>query len=106
MAVVPPSKGRAAVTIYKTLKSFDEHTFLEVHPITGRTHQIRLHLAFLGCPVVGDRIYGRRHPSLKVSRQLLHAARLKLVLPGEEAPREFEAPLPEDLEKVLGELLR
>lgn len=104
MAVVPPAKGRAAVSDYKTLQVYPHHTLLEVHPLTGRTHQIRLHLAFLGCPVVGDRIYGRRTPTLPIRRQFLHAARLRLVLPGEGEPREFEAPLPEELAKVLAEM--
>jgi 23S rRNA pseudouridine1911/1915/1917 synthase len=104
MAVVPPGKGRAAVSEYRTIRSYPEHTLLEVHPITGRTHQIRLHLKFLGCPVVGDRIYGRRHPSLPLKRQFLHAARMRIKLLGETEASEFEAPLPEDLLILLDEL--
>jgi 23S rRNA pseudouridine1911/1915/1917 synthase len=76
-------------------------SLLEVHPITGRTHQIRLHLAFLGCPVVGDTVYGRRHASLNVPRQFLHAARLQIHLPREAELSEFEAPLPKDLSEIL-----
>lgn len=101
MAVVPPGKGRLAITEFRIRQSFPAHSLLEVHPITGRTHQIRLHLSFLGCPVVGDRIYGRRHPSLPVTRQFLHAARLVITLPNESRPRVFEAPLPEDLVEIL-----
>ena len=101
MAVVPPRKGRLAFTEYHTLQNFPAHTLLEVHPITGRTHQIRLHLAFLGCPVVGDTIYGRAHPSLPLARHFLHAARLTIRLPAEAVARTFEAPLPEDLTRVL-----
>lgn len=101
MAIVPPAKGRAAVSEYSTLRKYPAHTFLEVHPITGRTHQIRVHLAFLECPVVGDRIYGRRHASLPLDRQFLHASHLRIRLPGDEALAEFEAPLPEDLSKIL-----
>jgi 23S rRNA pseudouridine1911/1915/1917 synthase len=104
MAVVPPSKGRAAVSEYTTRRKFTEHTLLEVHPITGRTHQIRLHLAFLDCPVVGDRIYGRRHPSLPVKRQFLHAARLSIRNPGDSELSEYEAALPEDLTDILDSL--
>lgn len=106
MTVVPPGKGREAVTEYFTRQSFPEHTYLEAHPITGRTHQIRVHLAFLECPVVGDSVYGRRHPSLDLDRHFLHAFRLSIRLPGEEAPTTFEAPLPEELEEVLEELKR
>ncbi len=101
MAVVPPGKGRGAISDYWTLSEYDQHTLLEVHPITGRTHQIRLHMAFLGCPVVGDRMYGRRNPSLKLDRQFLHAVRLKIRLPGTSELIEFKAPLPEDLTAIL-----
>ncbi len=104
MAVVTPGKGRAAVSEYSTIRKYDAHTLLEVHPITGRTHQIRLHLAFLGCPVVGDKVYGRRHISLPLERQFLHAARLKIRLPREADLSEFIAPLPEDLSAVLESL--
>ncbi len=102
MAVVPPNKGRSAVSEYSTITQYQQHTLLEVHPVTGRTHQIRLHMAFLGCPVTGDRLHGRRRPSLDIDRQFLHAARLKIRLPEESDYIEFEAPLPEDLSKVLG----
>ncbi len=101
MAVVPIARGREAVTEYFTLERFLEHTYLEAHPLTGRTHQIRLHMAFLGCPIVGDRLYGHKHVTLAIDRQFLHAARLTVVLPGEKKPRTFEAPLPADLEIVL-----
>jgi 23S rRNA pseudouridine1911/1915/1917 synthase len=101
MAVVPPTKGRSAISEYATIREFVDHTLLEVHPITGRTHQIRLHMAFLGCPVVGDRVYGRRHASLNIKRQFLHAARLQIRIPGEAGLSEFEAPLPQDLSEIL-----
>jgi 23S rRNA pseudouridine1911/1915/1917 synthase len=101
MAVVPPAKGRAAVSEYTTLQKNPVHTLLEVHPLTGRTHQIRVHLAFLKCPVVGDRVYGRRKASLPLNRQFLHAAQLRIRLPGEADLAEFEAPLPEDLTTIL-----
>jgi len=101
MAIVTPQKGRAAVSEYRTIEQFPQHTLLEVHPITGRTHQIRLHLAFIGCPVAGDTIYGRRHASIPVERHFLHAARLTIRIPGENEPRTFEAPLPDELEDVL-----
>jgi 23S rRNA pseudouridine1911/1915/1917 synthase len=104
MAILPPGKGREAVSEYKTLESFKSHTLLEFHPLTGRTHQIRLHCAFLECPIVGDKVYGRKSQSVQLGRHFLHAARLKITLPGEKKPRQFEAPLPEDLEAVLVEL--
>ena len=74
---------------------------LQFHPLTGRTHQIRLHCAFLGCPIVGDEVYGKKKFSVEINRHFLHAYRLKIVLPGEKEARLFEAPLPEELERVL-----
>jgi 23S rRNA pseudouridine1911/1915/1917 synthase len=101
MAIVPESRGREAISEYKTLESFRHHTLLEFHPLTGRTHQIRLHCAFLGCPIVGDKVYGRKKPSVDIDRHFLHAHRLTILLPEETQARTFEAPLPEELERVL-----
>jgi 23S rRNA pseudouridine1911/1915/1917 synthase len=104
MAVVKDDQGRAAVTVYHTAERLPDHTLLEVHPHTGRTHQIRVHLAFLGCPIAADPVYGRRQPSVDLGRHFLHAAGLKFRLPGEETKREFQAPLPEDLVRLLERL--
>jgi 23S rRNA pseudouridine1911/1915/1917 synthase len=101
MAIVPESRGREAISEYKTLESFANHTLLEFHPLTGRTHQIRLHCAFLGCPIVGDEVYGKRKPTVEINRHFLHAFRLKIVLLGEKEQRTFEAPLPGELQGVL-----
>ena len=106
MAIVPPGKGREAISEYKTLESFKNHTLLEFHPRTGRTHQIRLHCQFLGCPIVGDAIYGKRTPTVTIERHFLHAFRLKIILPSEKQPRTFEAELPEELKNVLEEVER
>ena len=104
MAIMPPGKGREAVSEYVTLEAFKEHTLLEFHPFTGRTHQIRLHCMFLGCPIVGDKVYGHRKQSIALDRHFLHASRLKIVLPGEKQARQFEASLPNELQKVLDSL--
>lgn len=101
MAVVPLDKGREAVSEFRTLESFPDHTLLEVHPLTGRTHQIRVHMAFLNCPIVGDTIYGKHKSTLNLNRHFLHAYKLKITLPGEKQHRVFEAPLPQELETVL-----
>ena len=101
MAVVSDHKGRSAVSDYATLESYAHHTLVEVHPLTGRTHQIRVHLAFLECPIVGDKIYGRRKPSLPIKRHFLHAQRLSIKIPGETESRTFEAPIPGELQKIL-----
>lgn len=104
MAVVSPAKGRQAASEYKTLETFPNHTFLEVQPVTGRTHQIRLHMAFLGCPVTGDTVYGHRKPTIPIDRHFLHAARLEIQLQGESTVRTFVAPLPEELQNILDQL--
>jgi 23S rRNA pseudouridine1911/1915/1917 synthase len=106
MSVLPEGKGRKAQTNYRTLEAFDEHTLLEAKPETGRTHQIRVHMAFLGCPIVGDRVYGRRKPTIDIPRQFLHAQILRLTLPSEKEPRMFEAAMPDDLIEVLEHLRR
>ncbi len=104
MKVVPPGRGRPAITEYRTRETFPRHTLIEAHPLTGRTHQIRVHLAFLGCPVVADPLYGRRRSSLPIARHALHAYSLTITLPGESAPRTFTAPLPADMEALLAAL--
>lgn len=106
MAIVSPGKGREAVSEYKTLESFKNHTLLEFRPHTGRTHQIRLHCQFLGCPIVGDSVYGKRTVTATINRHFLHAFRLKIILPNEKQPRTFEADLPEELKNVLDEVKR
>ena len=104
MAIMPPGKGREAVSEYLTLESFEKHTLLEFHPHTGRTHQIRLHCMFLGCPIVGDKIYGHRKQSIELDRHFLHATKLKIILPGEKQAHTFEAPLPDKLQEILDSL--
>lgn len=104
MAVVPPLQGRESQTDYLTLETFSEHTLLEIYPLTGRTHQIRTHLAFIDCPVAGDTLYGRREPSIPMDRHFLHAYKLTISLSGEDKPRIFIASLPEDLESILTSL--
>jgi len=104
MAIVSERKGREAISEYKTIESFSKHTLLEFHPLTGRTHQIRLHCAFLGCSIVGDAVYGRKNSSVEIKRHFLHAAKLKITLPNEKQPRVFEAELPEELIRVLDAL--
>lgn len=107
MAVVPG--GREAVTEYHVLEQYahqvgpaaGEYCLVEAEPETGRTHQIRVHFASIGHPVVGDRIYGRRRTHLQLTRQFLHAWRLVFKHPVGEERIELEAPLPVDLASVL-----
>jgi 23S rRNA pseudouridine1911/1915/1917 synthase len=108
--------GRPAVTRYRIAKRFRAHTLVSVELETGRTHQIRVHLAHIGFPVVGDPLYaGRRRipagctPALTAElhafrRQALHAARLRLKHPLTGRELAWEAPLPEDMQRLLAAL--
>lgn len=97
MAVV--TGGREARTEYQVINYIGKHTLLEVKPKTGRTHQIRVHLAAIGFPVAGDKIYGVKSPFL--SRQFLHASRLGFTHPTTHEYVEFTSDLPADLAKAL-----
>jgi len=101
MAIVQEEKGRQAISDYQIIERFQNHSLLEVHPITGRTHQIRLHMAFIHCPIVGDTTYGKRHSSIPLSRHFLHAGHLRIHLNKEVNTNTFSAPLPKELENVL-----
>ncbi len=104
MAINYGTQGRKAESEFYTVAEYRDHTLLEVNPLTGRTHQIRVHLAFLGCPVVGDQIYGHRKNSLEIDRFFLHASKLVIRLPGKEEETEFNAPLPSDLQTIIDHL--
>jgi 23S rRNA pseudouridine1911/1915/1917 synthase len=102
MAVV--RSGRNAVTHFVVRERFQRATLLDVEIETGRTHQIRVHLQFIGHPVAGDPVYGRAHEAWpELGRQFLHAARLSFDLPGGER-MSFESELPHDLRIVLERL--
>jgi 23S rRNA pseudouridine1911/1915/1917 synthase len=102
MAVV--ESGKQATTQYQVQKHLDSYTLLEVSPVTGRTHQIRIHLSAIGCPVVGDLTYGVR--SAHLDRQFVHAYRLGFRLPSTKQYQEFNSPLPADLKQALESLAR
>ncbi|MBX5445008.1 RluA family pseudouridine synthase [Sphaerobacter sp.] len=102
MAVVP--NGRPAVTHFRVLERFRDATLLNVQIETGRTHQIRVHMLFIGHPIVGDQTYGKRPFRIPVARQFLHASYLKFSLPESGRPIEVETALPADLREVLDRL--
>ena len=91
--------GRTARTHYETLEELEGHTLLNLVLETGRTHQIRVHLAYLGYPLLGDAVYGKAHPL--IGRQFLHAARLGFHHPVTGAWMERQAALPDDLARLL-----
>ena len=106
MAPVLDREGKEAISEYYTVEVYPQHTLLKVTILTGRTHQIRIHLAYLSCPVVGDIIYGRKKPTIDIQRQFLHANSISILLPGEKDKRTFEALLPGELIEILDSLRR
>jgi len=100
--------GKPSQTRYRVIRRFPEHTLVEFEPLTGRTHQIRIHSTFIGHPVIGDPFYGRsatnsaNGPHLK--NHLLHAARLEFVHPVSRETMSFEAPLPKAMVDLIAEL--
>lgn len=93
--------GKKAVTHYKVIKRYKTHTLVECRLETGRTHQIRVHMAYIGHPVVGDPVYGYKKQRFKLNGQLLHAKKLGFVHPVTKQYMEFDSPLPEHFVKVL-----
>ena len=91
---VDPS-GRASETFYQVLESDGRHSRVELRPTTGRTHQLRVHMKYIGCPIVGDVVYGTEPGD----RLYLHAKSLEITLPG-GVRKVFEAPVPESFGRV------
>ena len=95
---------REAETVYETVRTFKDYTLLKVTPKTGRTHQIRVHLKAIGCPIVGDKLYAEGRPVPQgLDRMFLHAQRIELRTPDGKALT-LEADLPEDLQNTLSVL--
>jgi len=112
MAVLPDdsSRGKHAVTHWKVLEELDRCTLVECRLETGRTHQVRVHLASIGHPLVGDPVYGRSHPHLRPTlqklgfqRQALHAAVLGFLHPVTGERLRFESALPADMRELIDE---
>lgn len=91
---VNAKNGRNAVTHYKVLKRFDKYTYIECQLETGRTHQIRVHMASIGHPILGDDVYSNRSCPFKLEGQTLHAKTLGFIHPKANEYMEFDAPLP------------
>ena len=106
MAVLPAGKGRRAVTRWRVVERFANHTYVEMRLETGRTHQIRVHLASLGHPVAGDTVYGGRKGALpeRLDGLALHAVELAFVHPVTHQRVEFRSPLPARIERLLSHL--
>lgn len=102
---VASKSSREAVTHFKVIERFNDFTFLEVTIETGRTHQIRVHMQFIGHPVVADPVYSRKKPPFNIKGQALHAYKLGFCHPSTGKYMEFTAPIPDDMNSIL-EILR
>lgn len=96
--------GRTAITDFKVIERFKNHTLCEFSLLTGRTHQIRVHSKYIGHPIVGDLEYGYKNQKFKLNGQLLHAKKLILTHPTSCDILTFEAPIPQYFEKILSNL--
>jgi 23S rRNA pseudouridine1911/1915/1917 synthase len=104
MAVIRPNSSatsRPAQTQYKLEMEYEDFSLVRCFPFTGRTHQIRVHLAYAGYPIVGDAVYGRRKQQMKLKRHFLHAAKITFQRPSDGETLSFEAPLPPELQQIL-----
>jgi 23S rRNA pseudouridine1911/1915/1917 synthase len=98
--------GRNAVTYYKVIKSWRTHSLLLLRPRTGRTHQLRVHLRYIGCPILGDPIYGGADKLFPNASLMLHSKSLAIILPGETEERVFSSPIPQRFTAVIEKLDR
>jgi 23S rRNA pseudouridine1911/1915/1917 synthase len=111
MAIVEGARGKRAVTHYRVVQTLREAALVECRLQTGRTHQVRVHMASIGHPLIGDPVYGRTRPahrellkSLRFYRQALHAAELGFVHPVSKENLTFKSPLPSDIQELFGAL--
>lgn len=98
--------GRIAITHYEVLEVIGNYSLVKVRIETGRTHQIRVHLSYIGHPVVGDKVYGRKEDKTLISRQALHSSRLSFFHPLSGELLDFSSSIPEDIQNLLERLRR
>jgi 23S rRNA pseudouridine1911/1915/1917 synthase len=97
-------QGKHAVTLYRVIREYGAYSLVLLRPKTGRTHQLRVHMRYLGCPILGDPLYSSRDPRFPEATLMLHALRLTITIPGNKTPSRFEAPLPERFKSIIKKL--
>jgi len=97
-------KGKTALTCYKVIKNWRSHSLVLLRPKTGRTHQLRVHMRYLGHPILGDSVYGYGDRLFPAASLMLHAKSLAITLPGETEARVFKSPVPERFVPVIRRL--
>jgi len=102
--ILHKDKGKWSESHYRVKKIWRGYSLVEIQIETGRTHQIRVHMKSLGCPVLGDPIYGRKDREFPEATLKLHSMSLRIALPGEKEEKLFEAPLPQDFKELLEQL--
>lgn len=98
---VTDKNSKSAITNYEVIRHYKKYSLMKLQLETGRTHQIRVHLSYLGYPIVGDMLYGRKENQFKFHGQLLHAKRLAFFHPIRNIKMEFDSDLPADFQKIL-----
>ena len=100
------ANGKHAITYYKVMKKWQDHSLLLLRPKTGRTHQLRVHLRHIGCPILGDPIYGHEDRRFPDAGLMLHSKRLVITIPGENDERIFSSAVPQRFLDVMAKLDR
>jgi 23S rRNA pseudouridine1911/1915/1917 synthase len=101
---VSGTRGKTALTCYRVIRSWFNYSLVLLRPKTGRTHQLRVHMRYIGHPILGDPIYGMGDDLFPHAGLMLHAKSLSLCLPGKEGYQTFKTPLPPRFFEVLGKL--
>ncbi|MBI9100326.1 MAG: RluA family pseudouridine synthase [Spirochaetaceae bacterium] len=97
-------EGKHAVTEYRVLRNWDKYALMLLKLNTGRTHQLRVHMVHIGCPILGDPIYGRKDNRFPEATLMLHAWKLKIQLPGNQESSSFKAAIPLRFKRILGKI--
>lgn len=102
--IVQENEGKFASTEYRVLRTWDKYSLMLLKLNTGRTHQLRVHMTHIGCPIVGDPVYGRKDNKFPEATLMLHAWKLKIRVPGSDEIKLFKAPIPLRMKKLLGKI--